>query len=79
MKMIPHHRFHSIKLIGTPHFSVCRATVAEVEDAVSKVDPKKKAEVGGYRLDSLGNAITRTVPLVKSEMFLTELFENICK
>lgn len=58
---------------------VCRATVSEIEDAVSKVDPGKKAEVGGYRLDSKGNAISKTVPLAKSEMFLTELFENICK
>lgn len=58
---------------------MCRATVAELEDAVSKVDPKKKASVGGYRLDSEGNAITKTVQLSKSEMFLTELFETICK
>lgn len=59
--------------------AVCRATVSEIEDAVSKVDPNKKAQVGGYRLDASGNTITKTVPLVKSEMFLTELFENVCE
>lgn len=46
--------------------------------AVVKVDPKKRADVGGYRMDTEGNSVTRTVQYSKSETYLTELMENIC-
>lgn len=47
--------------------------------AIAKVDPKKRADVGGYRMDSEGKSVTRTVQYSKSETYLTELMENICK
>lgn len=50
-----------------------------MQEAVDKVDPKKRVEVGGYRIDSAGNSVTRSVQLAKSETYLTELMENICK
>ena len=50
----------------------------EIELAVSKVDPKKKVEVGGFRLDVSGDSKGRMIPYAKSEMYLTELMENIC-
>lgn len=49
-----------------------------MEDDVSKVDPNKRADVSGFRLDADGNAISKSVPLAKSEMFLTELMEKVC-
>ena len=51
----------------------------EMEEAIGKVDPNKVADVSGFRLDAKGNSISKTVKLAKSEMFLTELMENICK
>ncbi|CAD7078483.1 unnamed protein product [Hermetia illucens] len=57
---------------------VCKATVHEMEDEIAKVDPKKVASVGGFRLDEHGNAVSKRVKLAKSEMYLTELMENIC-
>ena len=57
---------------------VCKATVQEMEEAIAKQDPNKLADVSGFRLDAAGNSISKTVKLVKSEMFLTELMENIC-
>lgn len=47
--------------------------------AINKIDPKKTVEIGGYRLDTDGNAPKKVVKLAKSETFLTELMENICK
>lgn len=46
--------------------------------AIAKVDPKRRADVGGYRMDSEGKSVTRTVQYSKSETYLTELMENIC-
>ncbi|XP_023292587.2 protein seele [Lucilia cuprina] len=57
---------------------VCKAVVHEIEDEVSKVDPAKRVDVSGFRLDADGNAISKSVPMAKSEMFLTEVMEKIC-
>ncbi|XP_031634090.1 protein seele [Contarinia nasturtii] len=57
---------------------VCKATLDEMLSTVNKVDPKKTVEIGGYRLDSKGNALKKVVKLSKSETYLTELMENIC-
>lgn len=57
---------------------VCRATVKEMLIAIGKVDPKKRVEVSGFRIDGQGNTITRSVQLSKSETYLTELSEEIC-
>lgn len=58
--------------------SVCKATIDEMLAAIAKVDPKKRADVGGYRMDSEGKSVTRTVQYSRSETYLTELMENIC-
>lgn len=47
--------------------------------AINKIDPKKTVEIGGYRLDSAGNALKKTVQLSRSETYLTELMEEICE
>lgn len=60
------------------YFPVCKATIDEMLLAIAKVDPKRRADVGGYRMDSEGKSVTRTVQYSKSETYLTELMENIC-
>ncbi|XP_055612629.1 protein seele-like [Uranotaenia lowii] len=58
---------------------VCKATMNEMEIAVGKVDPKKKVEIGDYRLDATGDSKNRkTIQLSKSEIYLTELMESVC-
>lgn len=58
---------------------VCKATMNEMEQAVSKVDPKKKIDVGDYRLDATGDSKKKkTILYAKSEMYLTELMETVC-
>jgi len=57
---------------------VCKATIQEMETAIAKVDPNKKVEVGGFRISSNGEATSKKIPLVKSEMYLTELMESVC-
>lgn len=50
-----------------------------MEEEISKVNPDKRIDVGGFRLDADGNSISRSVPMTKSELFLTEVMENVCK
>lgn len=58
---------------------VCKATMNEMELAVSKIDPKKKIDVGDYRLDATGDSKKKkTILYAKSEMYLTELMESVC-
>lgn len=57
---------------------VCKATVIEMEEAIEKIDPRRRVEVGGFRIDSEGSMTTRTIPYKRSEVYLTELMENIC-
>lgn len=48
-------------------------------EVISKVDPKKTVEIGGYHLDVGLNDRKKTVQLTKSETYLTDLMETICK
>lgn len=58
---------------------VCKITILEMEKAIAQVDPQKTVEVGGFRMDPSGNSNNKKIQLSKSEMYLTELMENICK
>lgn len=53
--------------------------MAELEEAIAKEDANKMADVSGFRLDAHGNTVSKRVRFIKSEMFLTELMEKICK
>lgn len=53
--------------------------MVEMEEAIAKIDPKKRIEVGGSRLDGSGNMISNSIQLKKSEVYLTELMESVCK
>lgn len=50
----------------------------ELDEEIQKIDPKKKIEIGGYRLDDKGNAKMKTVPQAKSEVYLSEMVDKIC-
>ncbi|XP_046986539.1 protein seele [Schistocerca americana] len=57
---------------------VCQKLVEEIEFEVQKVDPRKKVDVGSYRIDANGNQDQRAVPYARSELHLTEVLETIC-
>ena len=42
-------------------FLVCRATIDEMIKEINKVNPKKKIQVGGYRLDTDGKLQEKVV------------------
>jgi len=58
---------------------VCEATILEMEKEIKKVDPRKKVDVSGFRMNPSGFSETKSVQLSKSETYLTELMETICK
>lgn len=60
------------------YFLVCKAAIAGMENEIKKVDPRKRVDVGGFRLDQNGQAKTKSIPYSKSETYLTELMESIC-
>ncbi|ENN78236.1 hypothetical protein HUJ04_004393 [Dendroctonus ponderosae] len=58
---------------------VCEATIRELTEAVKHSDKSQTVKIGGHRLDSQGNYNDpRTVPAAQSEIFLSELMEQIC-
>ncbi|XP_048733959.2 protein canopy homolog 2-like [Ostrea edulis] len=59
--------------------AVCRALVDEVNYSISTVNSKQKVQVGSFRVDSKGNQKVVEVPLARSEVHLTEVFETICE
>lgn len=54
---------------------VCQQIMKQIQNAISKVNPEIKIEVGNYRLDSQN---PKTVQYRTSEGYLTELTEKIC-
>lgn len=57
---------------------VCKATVKEMNKAVSEVSDQKTVDVGGYSLDPKGNVKTKKKTMIESEVFLSEVMDNIC-
>ncbi|CAH1365039.1 unnamed protein product [Tenebrio molitor] len=57
---------------------VCKVSLDELSKAVNKIDPTKTVDVGGYRLDSNGNYVHKSISQAKSEVHLSELIEEIC-
>lgn len=50
-----------------------------MEKEIKKVDPRRRVEVSGFRLDPNGQSKTKSIQYSKSETFLTELMDSICK
>lgn len=57
---------------------VCRRLVELMEQDIEKIDPKKKVDVGSFRIDHKGDQRHKEVEYRRSEIFLTELMEKIC-
>lgn len=46
-----------------------------MQNAIKLVDPRKRVEVSGFHM----NQVAKSVQLIRSETYLTELMETICK
>ncbi|XP_014272186.1 protein seele [Halyomorpha halys] len=57
---------------------VCQKLVDLMEQDIDKVDPKKKVDVGSFRIDHKGDQKHKVVEYRRSEVYLTELMERIC-
>ncbi|XP_031834725.1 canopy family protein seele isoform X2 [Nomia melanderi] len=55
------------------------STIKEIEGELAKIDPSREIEVGSYRLDAKGNIIHKKVPLVQSEVHISDILDNICE
>lgn len=58
--------------------AVCRVLVGEVNYKINQVDPKKKVQIGSFRVDPEGNQKTHEVPYGRSEIHLVEVMETLC-
>ncbi|KAK7026757.1 Protein canopy 2 [Halocaridina rubra] len=58
--------------------AVCNSLVGELHDAVSKVDPRKKINVGSYRIDADGGQKLSSVKYAGSEAHMMEVLESVC-
>ncbi|KAA0199088.1 hypothetical protein HAZT_HAZT003398 [Hyalella azteca] len=58
--------------------AVCQSLVNEVHYQISQVDPRRKIEVGSYRIASNGDQQTTSRIYAGSEAHMTELMETVC-
>lgn len=59
---------------------VCKSLVEEIEAMIHKVDPRKKVEVGTFRLSGDGTQEGRTlIPYSRSNEHLSEVVDTVCK
>ncbi|XP_011145478.1 protein seele [Harpegnathos saltator] len=57
---------------------VCRATMDEMEAAVSKLNPRVLVDAGNYKMDAQGNTVQKKVPLRKSQVHISDIVDDIC-
>merc|ERR1719348_2779070 len=66
--------------IKTLNCLVCKALVDEIEGMIYKVDPKKKVEVGSFRIRGDGSQQGRKlIPYARSNEHLSEIVDTVCK
>ncbi|KAG9476418.1 hypothetical protein GDO78_003132 [Eleutherodactylus coqui] len=53
--------------------------VDELLYEIRKVNPRKTIDVGSFRINPDGTQVQNKVPLVKSEVYLTEVLEGVCE
>lgn len=66
---------HNIEMMKC---AVCRALIGEVNYKISQTDPKKKVQIGSFRVDPDGNQKTHEVPYGRSEIYLVDVMETLC-
>lgn len=57
---------------------ICTRVIEEIRKNISQVDSKRTISIGGFRIDDEGNYLQKSTLYYRSEVYLTELMENIC-
>ncbi|XP_050539245.1 protein seele-like [Daktulosphaira vitifoliae] len=58
---------------------VCCRLVELIQKNVSSVDPSRVVQVLNFRLDENGNNPSNIVPLSRSQIYLSEVMDSVCK
>jgi len=58
---------------------VCKSLVDEIEHRINKVDPRKKVEVGTFRLNGDGEQKRNLIPFARSQEHLMDVVDEVCK
>lgn len=58
---------------------ICEQIVEDLDNDIKKIDPKKKVEVGNFRIDADGNSKQNVIPYALSEMQISDSLEQVCK
>lgn len=58
---------------------VCKAVASEMENIISGIRYYSKTEIGSFRINEKGNVMSTVIPLVRSEVFLSEALETACE
>ncbi|XP_027209151.1 protein seele [Penaeus vannamei] len=59
--------------------AVCHSLITELHSSISQVDPRKKIDVGSYRIDADGKQKLSSVKYAGSELHMMELMETVCE
>lgn len=59
--------------------AVCRSLVSELQSAILEVDPRKKIDVGSYRIEADGKQKLSAVKYAGSEVHMMETLETVCQ
>lgn len=60
-------------------FSVCEASLQELDSKIKQIDPDKTVDVGGYRLNVDGEYKKTVKPQAKSEIYLSDYVDEVCE
>ncbi|XP_050433277.1 protein seele-like [Adelges cooleyi] len=58
---------------------VCSSLVELIQQNVSSVSPTRVVQVSNFRLDDNGNQPKQMVPLSRSQVYLSEVMDSVCK
>ncbi|XP_034243454.1 protein seele [Thrips palmi] len=73
------HSIYSSNNLSNLRCLICEQIVQDLQIEINKIDPKKKVEVGNYRLDAEGNSKQNLIPYALSEMQISDSLEVVCK
>uniref|UniRef100_A0A1B6CCV6 DUF3456 domain-containing protein n=2 Tax=Clastoptera arizonana TaxID=38151 RepID=A0A1B6CCV6_9HEMI len=57
---------------------VCQAVVNNIEKEIEKISPSRKLDVSLYSINDVGNREKESIEYRRSEVFLSEVFDDIC-
>lgn len=57
---------------------ICKVIAVDIDNRIHNVGKRRRIDVGGFRLGPDGNQKTVTRPYARSEIFLTEVLEEVC-